>query len=434
MNESKSSFFRQGAWLSAATLLTGGFMIGAQLIGNTMGREQFEILIMMLRLFLVLGIPSAGLQIVFAQQTAAAVTPESQRQLAATLRRVLPGVFALWLVMLLVAIFCREGLARQFKLGDGRVLWPTLGVALTWLTLPVFRGVLQGRQNFGALGWVSLLDGAGRITATGLIVLAWHGQAAGAMLGALTGQVFSMGVAVWATRDVWRVRGAAKVDWAVWFRRVLPYTLGAAGLIVLANFDVIFLKAAIPGTKADEFDLGELYLPAWMIGFALTQITVPLAMVMFPKIARSAATGIKSDALTLTLVGTAILGGLSWVGVLLLPKLPLQILFFRTPANWAAAPMVPWCVFAMLAYALANVLVNDQLARSRFAVVPWIVAVAVGYVALLVVLTPHLLTMEPFSAYRVVAGVIGGANLLLLGVAAFLTWGRPTKTPAPRAP
>ncbi len=432
MNESKSSFIRQGTWFAAASLLAGVFMMGAQVIGSKMGREQFEIFLTMLRLFLVLGIPSAGLQIVFAQQTAAAITPESQRQLVATLRRVIPGIFILWIGMLLVAIFCREGLARQFKFGDGRVLWPTLGVALTWLTLPVFRGVLQGRQNFGALGWVSLLDGAGRITGTGLIVLAWHGKAAGAMLGALTGQVFSMGVAVWTTRDVWRVGGTAKVDWAAWFRRVLPYTLGAAGLIVLANFDVIFLKAAIPATKADEFGLGELYLPAWMIGFALTQITVPLAMVMFPKIARSAATGIKSDALTLTLVGTAILGFLSWVGVLLLPKLPLQILFFRTPANWAAAPMVPWCVFAMLAYALANVLVNDQLARARFAVVPWIVAAAAGYVMLLVMLTPHLLTMEPFTAYRVLAGVIGGANLLLLGVAVWLSWGRKRNaTPRP---
>ena len=428
MNESKSSFFRQGAWLAAATLLTGGCMIGAQLIGATMGREQFEIFGTMLRLFLLLGIPSAGLQIVFAHQTAAAVSPELQHQLVATLRRVLPGIFALWLVMLFIAVGWRDELARQFKLGDVRVLWPTLGVALTWLTLPVFRGVLQGRQDFGALGWVSLLDGAGRIMGTGLIVLAWHGQAAGAMLGALAGQVFSLGIAVWTTRDVWRLGGAARVDWAAWFRRMLPYTLGAAGLIVLANFDLIFLKAAIPEEQSERFGMGQLYQPASMIGFALTQITVPLAMVMFPKIARSAATGIKSDALTLTLVGTAILGFLSWVGVLLLPKLPLQILFFRTPANWAAAPMVPWCVFAMLAYALANVLVNDQLARARFAVVPWILAAAAGYVGLLVWLTPRLLTMEPFAAYRIVAGVIGGANLLLLGVAAWLSWGNASRT------
>ena len=401
-------------------------MMGAQSIGSRMSTEQFEVFGTMLKLFLLLGIPSAGLQVVFAQQTAAAITPDLQRQLATTVRRVLPAILGLWLVMLLITVFWREELAQQFKLGDGRVLWPTLGVSLTWLTLPVFRGVLQGQQNFGALGWVSLVDGAGRITGTALMVLAWHQQVAGVMLGALAGQAFSLGIAVWATRTVWRVRGAATVDWATWFRRMLPYTLGSAGLIVLANFDLLFLKAAIPKNQAEQFGLGELYQPASTIGFALIQITVPLAMVMFPKIARSAATGIKSDALTLTLVGTAILGGLSWLGVLLLPKLPLQILFHKTPAMLAAAPMVPWCVSAMLAYALANVLVNDQLARARFAVVPWTVAIAVGYVALLVVLTPHLMTMEPAHAYRVVAGVIGGANLLLLGVAAWLSWGRKT--------
>jgi O-antigen/teichoic acid export membrane protein len=424
VNESKSSFFRQGAWLAAATVLAGGFMMGTQTIASRMYDDQFEIFGTMLKLFLILGIPSAGLQIVFAQQTAAAVTPDLQRQLGATLRHVLPGILILWLGMLVVTMVWHDGLARQFKLGDGRVLWPTLGVALMTLTLPVFRGVLQGRQDFGALGWVAILDGLGRITATGLIVAVWHRQATGAMWGALAGQTASLVIAVVSTRDLWAVGGRATVDWAAWFRRMLPYTLGSAGLIVLANFDLIFLRSAIPADQAERFVMGRIYQPASLIGFALTQITVPLAMVMFPKIARSAATGIKSDALTLTLVGTAILGALSWVGVLLLPKLPLQILFFRTPANWAAAPMVPWCVFAMLAYALANVLVNDQLARARFAVVPWILAAAAGYVGLLVWLTPRLLTMEPFAAYRIVAGVIGGANLLLLAVAAWLSWGR----------
>jgi O-antigen/teichoic acid export membrane protein len=434
MSESKSNFVRQSAWLAATTLLTGGFMIGAQLVGATMGREQFEIFGTMLRLFLVLGIPSSGLQVVFAHQAAAAVTPEAQRQLAGTLRGVLPAIFALWLVMLLATLFWHDELVRQLKLGDGRVLWPTLGVVLTWLTLPVFRGLLQGRQDFGALGWVGLLDGFGRVVVTAAIVLLLHGHAAGAMGGALVGQLFSLGVAVWSTREVWRWSGPTNVAWREWFRRMLPYTLGAGGLIVLANFDLVFLKAAIPEAQAERFGLGQLYQPAAMIGFALTQITVPLAMVMFPKIARSAATGAKSDALAITLAGTALLGALSWLGVLLLPKLPLQILFFRTPASWAAAPMVPWCVFAMLAFALANVLVTHQLARARFAVVPAVLVVALVFVGTLGWLAPRLPTMEPLAAYRAVAGVVGGFNLLLLALAAWLTWGRSAKTPAPTAP
>jgi hypothetical protein len=118
-----------------------------------------------------------------------------------------------------------------------------------------------------------------------------------------------------------------------------------------------------------------------------------------------------------------LLGACGWIAVLALPKLPLQILYFRTPANWAAAPLVPWCVFAMLSYVLANVLVTDHLARARFAVVPWVVMIAAAFVATLVVLKPTLLAMDPLAAYRVVASVVAGANLSLLAVAAWFTWG-----------
>ena len=422
MSAAKNGFFRQSAWLAAATVLGGAFMTAVHPIASQMSDGEYGVLGAMLRLFLLLGIPSAGVQVVFAQQTAAAVTPDLQRRLAGTARGVLGGILAVWVVMSAFAFVWRADIAQRLKLGDGAVLWPTLTVAFTWLTLPVFRGLLQGRQDFASLGWIGILDGAGRVGAMAVIVLGFHGRAAGAMGAVFFGQALSLAVALWATRHVWRGPGEP-VAWAGWARRAVPYTFGAAGLLVLSLFDLVYLQAIIPKEQAKAFALEQLYQPAATIGFALIQMTVPLAMVMFPKIARSTATGSRTDALALALTGTALLGALSWAGVWLLPKLPLQILYFRTPANWAAAPLVPWCVFAMLSYVLANVLVTDHLARARFAVVPWVVAIAAAYVSVLVMLKPTLLAMDPLAAYRLVASVVGGANLLLLAVAAVLTWG-----------
>ena len=425
MSGAKEGFFRQSAWLAAATVLGGAFMTAVHPVASQMGKTEYGVLGTMLKLFLLLGIPSGGVQVVFAQQSAAAATPDLRLRLAGTARGVLCGIAIVWAVMAALTAGWHDGIARRLNLADATVLWPTLAAAFTWLALPVFKGLLQGRQEFGTLGWIGILEGAGRLVAMVVVVRGFRGHAAGAMGAVAFGQALSFVVALRATRSVWLGPGA-EVDWSGWIRRAVPYTAGAAGLLVLSLFDFVYLQAAIPAAQADAFSLGQLYVPAATIGFALTQVTVPLAMVMFPKIARSVATGTKSDALALALSGTALLGSCGWIAVLALPKLPLQILYFRTPANWAAAPLVPWCVFAMLSYVLANVLVTDHLARGRFAVVPWVVGIAAAYVSVLVALTPTLLAMDPIAAYRLVASVVGGANLLLLAIAALLTWGGKT--------
>ena len=55
------------------------------------------------------------------------------------------------------------------------------------------------------------------------------------------------------------------------------------------------------------------------------------------------------------------------------------------------------------------------------------------YVAVLWALRGHLLAVPPVDACRLVAQVIGGCNAVLLGLAAWQTWGG-AKTPAPKAP
>jgi hypothetical protein len=205
-------------------------------------------------------------------------------------------------------------------------------------------------------------------------------------------------------------------------------------MVVVANFDYLFLQSIVPEAEAARYNLENLYLPAYLIGFALTQVTVPLAMVLFPKVVRSAATGVKSDAFMLAMVGTALVGGLAALGVMVVPALPLQILYHSNPLRWAAAPLVPWLVWAMLAYALANVLVSTLLARAQFLIVPIVALIAAGYVAALRLQTATLLAMEPADAYKRVAATLAAANLvLLIAAVAVLLRSAPKAGPGPGA-
>jgi O-antigen/teichoic acid export membrane protein len=398
--------------MALATVLGGGFMTLVHPFAASLPGEEYAAFGTMLRLLLLLAIPSAGLQVMFAQRSAAA-DPADVGPLATATRRTLGLLTGGWLLLTASTWLFQRQLVTALDLRSSALLWPTLVAAWVSLALPVFRGLVQGRQDFLTLGWTAILDGAGRLAAVFVLVVLFHGQAAAAMSAAVIAMLVSTALTAWTSRRIWLAPGG-DFNWRPFVRGALPFTAGAGCLLVLSQSDLIFLKLAIPADLADQFQLSKLYQPAAQIGFAMTQFTVPLAAVMFPKIARSFARAEKSDALRLALIGTALLGTLAAIAATLLPELPLRILFFRTPANWVAAPLVPWCAWAMLSFALANVLANDRLARADFRFVPWAVGWAVAFLGTLAWLKPQFTTLQPLAAYRLVVAVIGGFNLGLL--------------------
>lgn len=415
-SESHTTFFRQGSWLIVATVSGGVFNTATQVVAQRwMEPAEYVVFFALLRIFLLLGIPSTGLQTVFAQQTASAVLQDQQRVLAATFRSILGAAFGLWCLIALVAFLGQGRWMAELKVQNPAALWATVGIGLSSLCLPVLRGVLQGRQRFAGLGWILILDGLGRFLAVTLIVLV-GGQAAGGMFGAWFGQVIALGIGVWLLRDLLRAPGAG-FHWRPWLRRVIPQTLGTGAVVFIANADVVYVQNLFRTEQTT------LYVPAAMIGLALVSFTMPLAAVMFPKVARSAALTRGTHAVQLALVATALMAAAAALACTLLPELPLRIIFFGKPLYWAAAPLVPWFAWALVPLILGNVLLGNLLARERFSVVPWIVLLAVAYGFTLWWLRPHLLAEEnPFTAFRTILLTLGLCNVGLLAVTACFTF------------
>jgi hypothetical protein len=154
-----------------------------------------------------------------------------------------------------------------------------------------------------------------------------------------------------------------------------------------------------------------------MIGRALVFFTQPLAAVMFPKLVRSAARSEKSDALAHALFATLLAGGAAAIGCTILPWLPLRVVYDKTYLD-ISTPLVPWFAWSMLPLTLSMVLANALLAHSRFSVVPWLVAIALGYgVALFLEL--HF----GHGSFNTVIQTLGIFSTLMLAVCAWFTWG-----------
>lgn len=413
--ESKATFFKQSGWMVIATTMSGVFLMAVYPVLAHLPSEEVGIYVSLLRLFTLLGIGAAGLQIVMAQDAAAAVTEESRLRLGATVRSVAKGVFALWLVILLICALLQDEVVRVFKITNAMAVWVTMGLVLAQLMLPFVQGLLQGTQNFAWLGWSVLLNGLGRVIAISVAVILLKGHSTGALMGALVGLSAAVLVGFWPSRALFTLRGG-NFQWLDWARRLVPLSAGVGSVLVVMNADMLFVQAHFPS------DQSKFYAAVAMVGVGLVTFTTPMASVMFPKLVTSVAKGQRSNSFALALAGTGLLGVFGALTCTILPWLPLRILFFNKPEFWISSQLIPWFMWCMMPVTVANVMISDLLAKRRFAVVPWLVAIAAGYCWAIHQFLSAIPTEDHFAVFKGVIQRLGIFSLLLLVIASIFSF------------
>ncbi|MEW6302543.1 MAG: hypothetical protein AB1705_03675 [Verrucomicrobiota bacterium] len=412
----KGSFFKQSGWLLIGTGMGGVFMYAVHIFAGRIQPAEYGVFVTLLQILNLMGIPAIGLQTVFAHQTASAITEQRRHQLTATIRGVLLGITVVWAITAAGILMFQQPILAALKISNPAALWATLVVALALMWHPVGLGLLQGKQSFMWLGWTYIANGLGRLIPVMLVVLVFGGHAAGSMVGVLIGVLAAVVIGLGQSRDLW-TGPTEPFDWRGWFTRVVPLTLGLGVGMFMLGADMIVVQSTF------DKDLTGAYGAAGMIGRGLVFFTVPLTAVMFPKVVQSAARSEKTDVLAQALGATAVMGGLAAIACTLLPELPLRIVYSTKYLD--VAPLVRWFAWCMLPLTLANVLINNLLARQQFAVVPWLVLVAIGYGVAL----NHFNT-----SFESVVKTLGIFNLLLVAVSAWFTWGRPHRIAAVPSP
>ncbi|HEX4645223.1 MAG TPA: hypothetical protein VH598_06395, partial [Verrucomicrobiae bacterium] len=280
-------------------------------------------------------------------------------------------------------------------------------VSLTMLWLPIFQGLLQGRQNFLWLGWVAIFNGVGRVFVVGLIVTVLHGWAVGTMVGVLAGLLAALGFAARQNRDLFTEPGAP-FDSLGWLRRVVPLTLGfGAGQFIFSADAIVVQNYLGDGGLAAPYMLGGT------LARGIVLFTGPLAAVMFPKLVHSAARAEKNELnfMALTLLGTAVLSSFAAIGLTLTAPIIIKLI---NPDYVSIVPLISLFAWSMVPLALGIVLLNNLMAHSRFKVVPVAVLVAAGY----------WVALQYFhDSFKTVIETFGIFSLLFLGVCALFTWG-----------
>jgi O-antigen/teichoic acid export membrane protein len=403
-----AAFFRQSGWLMVANIAAGMMAWAVHLFAKKISLAEYSAFGTML--MVVSCIPTLPLQMVYAQQTAGTLATDRKRQLAQMIRLGWLWTFILWAVAALIVVAFQNRIIERWELTGAATLWVTLAAVLMNLWMPLFTGVLQGRQDFFWMGWGSIASGVGRIMVAGLAVLAFHGGAGGMMAGAFAGLGAWACIAIWRSRDLWSAP-AERFDGRGLFKQVAPLVLGFGACQFLFTTDTMFTKAFFSGGEMAS------YVAAGTLSRALLWLVLPLAAVMFPKIVHATAKSEKSNLLGIVLLGTAALAICGAAGLCLVGPIVVRLVY--TPEYVSATTkLLPWYAGAMIPLALANVLVNDLLARSRFKVVLPMVLLAAAYGFTL----PAMLHQFP-GHMEIALQTLGVFNLLLLAVCAWFTWG-----------
>ena len=222
--------------------------------------------------------------------------------------------------------------------------------------------------------------------------------------GVVVGLAIAVGIGIWQTRALW-ARRAEPFAVRELLAQIVPLMLGFAALQFLFTADTMFVKAYFPEDQTG------FYVGAGTLSRALLWLVLPLAMVMFPKIVHSAAKSEKNNLLGLVLLGSGVLAAGGALGLTVLGPWLMKFVF---KASFVAvgAKVLPWYAWAMVPLSLANVLVNNLLARSDFRIVPGLVILAVGYT--------FALTQFHSSLIQVLQ-TLGIFNLLLFAACAWFT-------------
>ena len=405
-----AAFFRQSGWLMIATIGGGLMTFGVHFLAKSNSVPKSQYAAFGTLLMVVACLPTMPLQMIFAQQSALTLATGRERQLAGMIRLIWLWTFIVWLLGVVPVFAFQKQIVAGWHLPDATGLWVTLLLLLFSLWVPLFSGVLQGRQDFFWLGWSSILGGVGRFAGAVFLVLALSLGSAGMMAGALMGVGLSAVVAIWRTRDLWSL-AVERFDGKNLLRQVLPLVFGFGACQFMFTSDTMFAKAYFSDDEIAP------YVAAGTLSRALLWLVMPLAAVMFPKIVHAAAKSEKTNLFNLVVLGTAVLAICGVLGLWLVGPVMVKIVY-KTSYVAATTALLPWYAGAMVPLALANVMVNDLLARSRFGVVPWMVLLAVAYGFTLPVMLNHF----P-GRLEVVLQTLGAFNLLLFLVCAWFTWG-----------
>ena len=391
----------KAAGLAAAQIVATVAALGLTVtFARELGTVDYGSLARMFAILVIILVPGSALQVATVRE-AALGRMGHDAQCAATLRRWIRGLLAIFFAVTVGSILLRVQLAQAMSVNQVWGAALVLPTGALFMVVAVQRGVLQGLRSYRPVGIslvgeqiVRLLLGLGLIAAGGAVTGAFAGTALAVVAMALALQLV-------LHRRLGRPAGTpalSKLRHLVSTNRVpiIALTLFA----VVQNVDVV-----VVGHTLSSDDSGA-YAVASIAAKGIVWVSIGLGLFLLPEATRGIAAGRDMRHLLLRTLGMLSLVAIPMVAVYAVAAEPLLRAVFGGKAPLAAGAL-PWLGLAMSLLACSYLSVQFLFARHHWRFVWFLAAAAIAEPVALLVGGDNLSS---------VAAIIVVANALLVVV------------------
>ncbi len=258
----------------------------------------------------------------------------------------------LFLIMMPISFFLSDFL----KINLGLIIMTNLAIFLA-ISLPILRGVLQGRKKFKYLGATYITESLTKIiVGVSLVVLGL--KVYGAMIGFLMGFIYALIIAFYYNKDILDLKNKKQIKIDVSKKRFIKFLYSMVIVVLVLSLDVLLAK----GFFTDE--LAGKYSVLSMLGKIVFFGTVAIGRVMFPLTTE----GFEKKEKTTYLLKKAglIMGVLCLAAVIVfyfLPELVIRILFGADYISVANSLVWVGIAFSMLSF--SNLIILYGLSTNK---------------------------------------------------------------------
>lgn len=351
-------------------------MIFHMVMGRELPKAEYGIMSSMLGLGLILATPMSALATTLAHYTARLRDEGNAGAARQLMQYWLKRLAPFSLAFLVLGILFSAPLAKFFNLQSPMPVLLTALIFSVLIPSPVFPGILQGLQYFV---WMSLAFNAWgmiRLLLGTALVLMFSGLAVYPLFAQFIGYALGLVFGWWVIRR--ELRGEPETPVAIhgtdsYFLKSLVVLTGFAFLM---NADIVMVKHYFAPEEAG------LFAQVATIGRIMVFLVQPIAGAMFPKVISGGEIS-RGHAVTLlrAIVFAAVITLAAVAACLLLPWLPLRIIFGISAPSAEQIHLLQAVVCAMAPLGMTFLLLNYELAQRRFGPAWPLVACAVLYAA-----------------------------------------------------
>lgn len=326
-------------------------------MARTLGPSDYGVLAALMSLVYLFSIPTEAVQTVVARYTSTFNARREQGKIKDLLIRSLrrSSVFAFLGFVLLLA--CIPLLSSFFSIPAG--LMGVTGIILFVLfTIPVTRGIIQGKKRFFALGSSLLIESFLKIIIALILVIGGFGVY-GAMIGVIGGLALAFLISLFVLRDV--IVHARHVEASSYFtKRNLSVLVAITAVVLLYSTDILFARKFFSPIEAGEFAFISL------IGKAIFFSSVAVAKAMLPLSTEGFEQGQKTSRILKKAIAFVMVIALAaLVFYLLIPQEIIWIIGLGSEAYVGGADFLFTMGLAYSFFSIANIIVLYKISINR---------------------------------------------------------------------